>query len=95
MIERKVKRYILCKLDGREYQPGDTYTSKDQERIDYLTDLGYLDVAGVSEKGTPSTDQQVYQSITKKELTGLLAKQGIDYNKSDTKEELIKLLGGA
>lgn len=43
MIERKVARYILCKIDGREYQIGDTYKSKNQARIDELTELGYLE----------------------------------------------------
>lgn len=41
MIECKVIQYILCKLDGREYQVGDVYTGT-QDRIDELIELGYL-----------------------------------------------------
>lgn len=57
MITRKVKMYILCKLDGKEYQPGETYAAKDQERIDYLTELGYLEQEDVEENEEPKTQR--------------------------------------
>lgn len=44
MTEGKVIRYILCKLDDREYIPGDTYEGT-PERINELAKLGYLQKA--------------------------------------------------
>lgn len=57
MTEGKVTRYILCKLDGREYIPGDTYEGT-PERIDELAKLGYLQKASASSDGSPASEDQ-------------------------------------
>lgn len=43
MYKGKVIKYILCKIDGREYQVGEEYTSPTLDRIQELTQLGYLE----------------------------------------------------
>jgi hypothetical protein len=58
LLEGKVIRYLLCKLDGREYQIGETYQSTDQSRIDELVDLGYLEKAEVTPKQTKGTSKK-------------------------------------
>jgi len=42
MAKGKVIQYILCKLDGQEYNPGDVYEGS-PERIAELIKLGYLE----------------------------------------------------
>jgi hypothetical protein len=50
MSEAKVTQYILCKLDGKEYEPGDTYEGS-PERIAELTKLGYLEAEEKANRG--------------------------------------------
>jgi hypothetical protein len=91
------------KVTGKVYRKGDSYSLDDDKRVAFLIENGCLE--GVSVKETPSIDipeapsndvaeHNGLQLMTKKELTELLTRKDIKFNKSDSKEELIQLLLG-
>jgi hypothetical protein len=91
----KVLKRFRDKESKKIYDKGDLYEHDNAERVAFLVESGFLE--GVSEGGTPSfnvADHNSYQSMTKKELMDLLEKQGINFDKSQTKAEMIELLLG-
>ena len=76
--------------------------TQDKELIDLLRRCGYRkDEAdgrqaeqGNTERQTAEKEQIDWSGYTKNELVKELVKRGIDFNKRQNKDELIKLLGG-
>lgn len=84
----KVKRIFRDKYTNKLYAIGDNFTSNENNRIKDLSARGLIE--GVAkEVVTPSFD-----SMTKNELVKLLVDKGIEFNKRQTKEELVELLQG-
>ena len=71
------------------YRVGEPFFSDEKERIQDLLDRKLIE--GVSNDDTPTFN---YESLTKDELMALLEEKGIEFNKRQTKAELIQLLGG-
>lgn len=85
----KVMKVFRDKYTKQLYSIGDNFASNDSERIkDLLTrEL----IAGVPLDTPANID---YESLTKNELVKLLVHRNIDFNKRQSKPELIKLLQG-
>lgn len=73
MAEGKVVRYILCKLDDREYAAGDTYEGS-PERVEELTRLGYL--AGSEDAEDPAGEEDLEESAATPEKKNQRGKRG-------------------
>lgn len=65
MKESKVIKYILCKLDGREYQAGESYIGS-PDRINELVQLGYLESVPVVKAQSDVIDDKPKQDKPKK-----------------------------
>lgn len=78
-----VKRF-RDKYTGELILPGDSFMCDENERIKDLLERGLIEG-----EIKPSFD-----TLTKKELKGLLEEKGIEFNPKVKKDELIALLGG-
>lgn len=87
----KVIRIFRDKYTKCPYAIGDSFESADPDRVEDLLDRKLIE--DVPEKVTSSiADHNEYQLMTKNELTKVLAKRGIEFNKRLAKDELIGLL---
>lgn len=78
----KVLRTFRDKETKVRYVVGDTYSSKNKERVKHLASKGLILVDEVDEK------------LTKAELLKLATDKGLEVTDKNTKKELIELLKG-
>ena len=77
------KVYIAKNAIGK-YKTGEEIAGLTDERITYLLKIGAIVEQGGGEDTSNNLD-----SLTKAELKAMLEAQGVDYDESDTKAELI------
>ena len=89
------KVYIAKNAIGQFNAGEEVVGLTDKDRIKYLLGIGAIVEQGSEDDDTDNTGEggEVIQldKLTKAELTALLNEEGIEYNESDTKAELIAL----
>jgi hypothetical protein len=90
----KVIRPFMDKFTRVSYSRGDKYEGT-VERMAFLQQAGYLEDAPLPpQEPEEIVDQNAYQLMSKKELFIELDAKGIEYNKRQSKDELVALLKG-
>lgn len=86
------KVYIAKNAIGQFNAGEEVVGLTDKDRIKYLLGIGAIVEQGSEDDNTGEGGEVIQlDKLTKAELTALLNEEGIEYNESDTKAELIAL----
>lgn len=79
-MAKVIRAFFDSQDNEKHYKVGDVYAG---DRVDYLTDLGFLEV------DKPKKD---YSKLKKDELQNLLTGKEIEFTQDETKAELLEKL---
>lgn len=87
-----MSKYIAKQAVGR-FKTGEEVTGLTEERAEFLLSVGAIEETDAVDTDEGDGDDEVVKldKLTKAELTALLDEEGIEYNESATKAELIAL----
>lgn len=82
-MAKVIKAFFDAQDNKKHYKVGDVYAG---DRVDYLTDLGFLKV------DKPKKEETNYSKLKKDELQNLLTEKAIEFTQDETKAELLEKL---